>query len=159
MAIIYIGNFAALAEKYLILPIVSAYHKVKPVVLTCARCLFAIGWKAGVFIVEAPRVLLRSGHREKDDNRLIELSHVFRTCKPLLELSTGRYWWGKIYERKRDDAEFQYWILLLDETGLITIPNGVVKDSKLTRLGYRVAYVIFHYGGLPPIWYPVPQIF
>ena len=159
MAVIYIGDFAALVEKYLVLPIVSFCRKAKTLVLPCARFLFAIGWKSGVFVVDTSKVLLRSKQRERDNDRLIELSHQFRVCKPLLELSMGSYWWEKIYEHKRDDDEFIYWILLLDETGLITIPNGVVKDSKLTRLGHRVAYVIFHYGELPPIWYPVPQIF
>lgn len=159
MAIIYIGDFAALVEKYLVLPIISAYHKIKPSVLACARFPFALGWKSGVFVVEAAKVLLRSGQREKDNKRLIELSYKFRVCKPLLELSLGRYWWKMLYEHKRDDDEFQYWILLLEETGLITIPHGVVKDSRLTRLGHRVAYVIWHYGQLPPIWYPVPYVF
>lgn len=152
------GDFAKLLEDYFLKPLkrllIWVFYKSKPLMISCAKSISLCCWKSYAHVSEFVKERRSPGQREKANRELIELAHRFMRCKPFLALSNNRLWWCRLFDRDHEDEFFQDAILSLEEAGLIEIPNGAVKDSQLTRLGCRVAYVIWHHGIIPPVWYP-----
>lgn len=155
------GDFTKLIEKWVFQPLwhylILALGKSKLWIVISIKFIFSCIWKSYSHIFEFINEWRCPGQREKANKSLRELAKQFNGCILLIELSNGRYWWEKLYTRKHNNPIFQKWLLCLDYYNLVTIPNGIVKDTKLTRLGYRVAYMIQCHGEIPPIWYPIPM--
>lgn len=155
---ISIGDFAVLLDKYVLAPICHGlrwiFQKVKPYVIKSSRVIYNWTRKKCFLLIDIIKEWRHPGQRKLKEEELYNLAERFHRSIILLEMTSSRYWWYRLYERKREDISFQQDHIALEEYGLIEVPGGVVRDSKPTRLGYRVAYVIRHYGNIPPIWYP-----
>jgi hypothetical protein len=95
------------------------------------------------------------GQRKLEEEKLIELATLFHCSIILLEITSGRDYWLNLYKRKKEDFSLQQEHIALEEYGLIESVDEYVCNSKPTKLGYRVAYVIKKYGEIPPPWYPI----
>lgn len=85
-----------------------------------------------------------------DEKFLSDLARKYTGSIILIELYNGQYWWSKLYERRHEEYEFISQYASLHTDNLITNKDGVVKDTQITDLGRKVAYIINHYGELPP---------
>jgi len=83
--------------------------------------------------------------RRKEIVRVLKDSEVGRMAdstqdnRSLLELYLKPDRWPDFHERWREDPVYQEEISVLFDLGLIEIPDGVVRNAKLTRMGKAVA--------------------
>lgn len=94
--------------------------------------------------------LINSEHYQEE---LVNLALRFHRCLLLIELDNGKYWYVSLYERYHEEDQFMNDSMNLKEAKLIEIPNGIVRDTCITRKGRQVAYIIKHHGKFPPRGY------
>lgn len=68
-----------------------------------------------------------------------QLATTFFNSRTLSELYLNYDKWGELHEAWREDDTFQHDILALSASGLVTIPDGVVRKAVLSDLGKTVA--------------------
>lgn len=152
-------EFWRILDKRVIEPLYVAikwiYKKSWPIVVSITIALSRWCRKKYAITLDAIKEWKNPGQRKEAEDKLMALANHFRSSIILLELTSSRYYWMKLYERKKEDFLFQQEHIELEEYGLIELVDEFVCNSRPTRLGYRVAYVIKKYGEIPPIWYPL----
>lgn len=69
---------------------------------------------------------------------VIRLALRFGKCPIMYHLNNGRNDWVKFHEKFRETGIFQQDLAACEDAGLLTIPDGVVREARLTEKGKRV---------------------
>lgn len=82
------------------------------------------------------------------DSEIAQIAERFRSSRTLSELHLYPEDWALIHEMWRESEEFQTDFAALSAAGVVQVPDGVVRNARLTPLGTAVAERIASVNGL-----------
>ena len=118
-------EFWRILDKRVIEPLYVAikwiYKKSWPIVVSITIALLRWCRKKYAITLDAIKEWKNPGQRKEAEDKLMALANHFRSSIILLELTSSRYFWMKLYERKKEDFLFRKNTLNLKNMVLLSL--------------------------------------